>query len=70
MFYLLMNITGRFSVAVFGLTYNLKDNSTNIYPTLTTDWKYSGLVGKNTLDFEVEKNVRKSSTLCENTAFP
>ncbi|PUU75109.1 hypothetical protein B9Z19DRAFT_1131900 [Tuber borchii] len=58
MLYLFMNITGRLSVAIFGLTYNLKDNSTSIYPTLTTDWTYSGLVGKNTLDFEVEKNSR------------
>jgi len=65
MLYLLVNVTGRFSVAVFGLTYNLKDNSTNIYPTLTSDWTYSGLVGKNPLDFDVEKNLRKNSTLFE-----
>ena len=69
MLYLFVNITGRFSVAIFGLTYNLVDNSTSIYPTQTTDWTYSGLVGKNTLDFEVEKNFRKKSTLCWNTSF-
>ena len=68
--YLLMNITGRFSVAIFGLTYNLVDDSVVDYPTLTTTWTPSVLLAKNATDFDlVEKSLRKDFALCENSPF-
>ena len=70
MLYLLVNITGRFSVAIFGLTYNLVDDSVEDAPTLTTDWNSTILLAKNVTDFEmIEKSPRKYSTPCENTSF-
>jgi len=64
MLYLLVNITGRFSVAIFGLTYNLVDDSVEVYPTLTTNWTSSALLAKNATDFEaVERSLRKNPTL-------
>ena len=56
-----MNITGRFSVAIFGLTYNLVDDSVVDYPTLTTTWTPSVLPARNATDFDlVEKSLRKN----------
>ena len=36
--YLLTNILGRLSVAIFGLAFNLKDEKRIEYPTLATNW--------------------------------
>ena len=36
--YLLSNILGRLSVAIFGLAFNLKDGEGIIYPILATNW--------------------------------
>ena len=36
--YLLTNILGRLSVAIFGLAFNLKDDKRIEYPTLATNW--------------------------------
>jgi len=70
MLYIFLNITGRFSVAMFGLTYNLVDDSVKEYPTFTTYWKYSVLITKNVVDLEmVEKSTRKNSTFCKTTSF-
>lgn len=64
MLYLLVNITGRFSVAIFGLTYNLADDSVRGTPNLVTNWTSSVLVAKNATDFEmVEQSHSKDPTL-------
>ncbi|PUU75108.1 hypothetical protein B9Z19DRAFT_1067671 [Tuber borchii] len=53
-----MNITGRFSVSIVGLTYNLVDDSVVDYPTLATTWAPSVLLAKNATDFDlVEKSL-------------
>jgi len=68
MLYLLTNIMGRFSVAIFGLTYNLVDDSVVDYPTLTTTWTPSVLLAKNATDFDLaEKSLRKDFTLRKNS---
>ena len=36
--YLLANILGRLSVAIFGLAFNLKDVERIVHPTLVTNW--------------------------------
>ena len=36
--YLLTNILGRLSVAIFGFAFNLKDEKGIDYPTLRTNW--------------------------------
>ena len=36
--YLLTNILGRLSVAIFGLAFNLKDGTGLDYPILATNW--------------------------------
>jgi len=70
MLYLFFNITGRFSVAIFGLTYNLVDDLVEDPPTYTTNWTSSVLLTKNAMDFEVvEKSLRKDSSLYGNTSF-
>ena len=53
MLYLLVNITSRFSVAIFGLTYNLVDDSVEVSPALITDWNSTVLLAKNATDFEM-----------------
>ena len=52
MLYLLVNIAGRFSVAIFGLTYNLVNDTVDVYSALTTRWTFSVLVIKNYTDFK------------------
>jgi len=70
MLYLFLNITGRFSVAIFGLTYNLVDDLVDDPPIYTTNWTSSVLLTKNATDFEVvEKSLRKDSALYENASF-
>jgi len=70
MLYLFLNITGRFSVAIFGLTYNLVDDAVTEYPTLTTYWNSSVLVTKNATDLEmVEMSTGKNSTPRKITSF-
>lgn len=70
MLYLSLNITGRFSVAIFGLTYNLVDDSVEEPPTFITNWTSSVLLTKNTTDsWAVEKGYCKDSTLYKNTYF-
>jgi len=70
MLYLLVNITGRFSVATFGLTYNLVDELTEEYPARITNWTSSVLLVKNATDFDlIEKSLCKDSSLCNNTSF-
>ncbi|PUU81912.1 hypothetical protein B9Z19DRAFT_1076026 [Tuber borchii] len=57
MLYLFVNITGRFSVALFGLTYNLLDDPDMKFPVLTTDWnspECSILLAKNLSDINSE----------------
>ena len=55
---------------MFGLTYNLVDDSVTKYPTLTTYWDSSVLTARNATDFEnVERNDRKNSTFCKVTSF-
>jgi len=66
MLYLFVNITGRFSVALFGLTYNLLDDPTDIPPLRTTNWASpycQVLLAKNATDFEVanEEDHSKNS---------
>ena len=71
MLYLFVNITGRFSVAIFGLTYNLADDSVRKSPNVVTNWTSSVLVAKNATDFEVvEQSHSKDPTLSQNTSFP
>ncbi|PUU81916.1 hypothetical protein B9Z19DRAFT_888929, partial [Tuber borchii] len=53
MLYLLVNISGKFSVAIFGLTYNLVDDLVEVSPTLITDWSSSVLLARNATDFQV-----------------
>ena len=36
--YLIINVFGRLSVAVFGLTYNMMDRTGIEYPILSTNW--------------------------------
>jgi len=36
--YLIINVFGRLSVAVFGLTYNMMDQTGIEYPILSTNW--------------------------------
>ena len=36
--YLMINVFGRLSVAVFGLTYNMMDRTGIQYPILSTNW--------------------------------
>ena len=36
--YLIINVLGRLSVAVFGLTYNMMDRTGIEYPILSTNW--------------------------------
>ena len=36
--YLIINVFGRLSVAVFGLTYNMMDRTGIGYPILSTNW--------------------------------
>ena len=36
--YLMINVFGRLSVAVFGLTYNMMDRTGIEYPILSTNW--------------------------------
>ena len=69
MLYLFLNITGRLSVALFGLTYNLVDDFVTEYPTLTTYWNSSVLVTKNATDLEmVEVGTGKNSTFSKITS--
>ena len=57
-------------MAMFGLTYNLVDDSVEEYPTLTTDWDFSVLITRNATDLEkVEESTRKNSTFCKTTSF-
>lgn len=70
MLYLFVNVTGRLSVAIFGLTYNLEDKPIEIPPTLITDWNSTVLfAGNGTKSEGEEKGIRKNSTLNENTSF-
>jgi len=63
MLYLSMNITGRFSVAIFGLTYNLVDEYVTDFPAEYTNWTSSVLLAKNAMDFDVvEKGQSKDPT--------
>ena len=68
MLYLFLNITGRFSVAMFGLTYNLVDDSVTKDPTFTTYWNSSVLIARNATDLK-EWRSGKNSTFCKNTSF-
>ncbi|PWW73371.1 hypothetical protein C7212DRAFT_288142 [Tuber magnatum] len=62
--YLLVNIIGRFSVAIFGLTFNLADVPFKITPTLITNWDSTVLLAKNATDIGVAvKELRKYSVL-------
>ncbi|CUS12367.1 unnamed protein product [Tuber aestivum] len=64
--YLLVNITGRFSVAIFGLTFNLADIPIVTPPTLVTDWDSTVLLSKNATDFRVDgKELRSYLDLAE-----
>jgi len=68
--YLLANITGRFSVAIFGLTYNLVDAPVGKTPILATNWTSSVLIAKNATDFEVvEQSHSKDPAHFQNTSF-
>ena len=70
MLYFVINITGRFSVAIFGLTYNLVDDSVEKPSIFITNWTSSVLLTTNATDSEaVEEGYCKDSTLCENTPF-
>jgi len=69
MLYLFMNITGRFSVIIFGLTYGLKDESMKHFPAVATNWTSSILLAKNATDPDaVEKGQSRDPTLLENTS--
>jgi len=66
MLYLFVNITGRFSVALFGLTFNLLDDPNNILPIRATNWTSSDcrvLLAQNATDFKAAKDgLRKNSS--------
>ena len=74
MLYLFVNITGRFSVALFGLTYNLLDDPDMKIPVLVTQWDSldcSVLLTNNLSHVNssaVEKGLRKNSTPCDITS--
>ncbi|KAG0125891.1 hypothetical protein HOY82DRAFT_492264 [Tuber indicum] len=55
MLYLVVNITGRFSVAIFGLTFNLADIPVITPPTLITNWSSTVLLAKDATDFKGAK---------------
>ena len=57
-------------MAMFGLTYNLVDDSVTKYATSATDWDFGVLTERNATDFKaVEWSSRKNSTFCKNTSF-
>jgi len=65
-----MNVTGRFSVAIFGLTYNLVDQPDLEMPPTPTNWTSTVLLAKNATDFnEIEKLHGKDPTLPQDTSF-
>ena len=43
--YLITNVLGRLSVAIFGLAYNMMDKTGIEHPILTTDWKSAPWTG-------------------------
>jgi len=71
MLYLFVNITGRFSVALFGLTYNLLDDPNETPGTYTTNWtSVPVLLSKDAKDLRAaEEGNGKSFTLPENISF-
>ena len=68
MIYLFVNITGRFSVAIFGLTYNLQDDPKETPGTYATNWTFvPALLSKDAKDLQAAKEgPGKSFTLPEN----
>ncbi|KAG0634072.1 hypothetical protein HOY80DRAFT_929240 [Tuber brumale] len=44
--YLVTNVIGRLSVAIFGLAYNMKDETGIEYPILATNWKSASWTGR------------------------
>ena len=71
MLYLFVNITGRFSVAIFGLTYNLLDDPNEIPGTYATNWSSLPILPtKDATDLGTsEEEPGKNSTLPENILF-
>ena len=71
MLYLFVNITGRFSVAIFGLTYNLLDDPNEIPGTYATNWtSVPILLIKNATDLGTsEEEPGKNSTLSGSILF-
>ncbi|CUS10972.1 unnamed protein product [Tuber aestivum] len=64
--YLLVNITGRFSIAIFGLVFNLVNVPVVIPPTLITNWDSTILLTRNATDTGVaEKELRSYLDLTE-----
>ena len=69
MLYLFVNITGRFSVALFGLTYNLLDLPFQEAVLVTTNWTSPDcqvLFTKNATNFEEanQEDHRKNPPSC------
>lgn len=68
--YLFFNITGRFSVAIFGLTYNVLNDPDTRLPILTTNWSSPDccvLSANGTVNFEEAMDgLRKNSLFCKN----
>ena len=71
MLYLFVNITGRFSVAIVGLTYNLLDDPNEIPSTYATNWTFvPALLSKDATDLRVaEEGPGKDFTLAESISF-
>ncbi|EGS21200.1 uncharacterized protein CTHT_0030460 [Thermochaetoides thermophila DSM 1495] len=59
--YLLVNIFGRLSVAIFGLTYNLNDTVLTEYPVMVNDFGFKDWIGTHwlgiTVDLQKMKNI-------------
>jgi len=55
---LFINITGRLSVAIFGLTFNLADESGIEYPVLLTNWNATNGPWMEPEDSRIEYHLR------------
>ena len=56
--YLITNVLGRLSVAIFGLAYNMMDKTGIEYPILATNWTSAAWTGNlNTTDMEDERGL-------------
>ncbi|KAK4443860.1 hypothetical protein QBC34DRAFT_361207 [Podospora aff. communis PSN243] len=55
--YLLFNIVGRLSVAIFGLTYDLNEHDAVEYPVMVTDWSSGSWLNASAESFDIQRLV-------------